>query len=607
MRVQRISKAVAVGAALALALTACAPGGETAPSDSSKPADANSGAYTVEPTNTGLADLGDITTKDDTVTVSVGAPEFIGYNSNTPQTYSTYNSAITDRVLSGFSYFGTDGVIYQNKDMGSYEKLSDSPLTIKYTINPDAKWSDGTPITTADAVLAWATQNAKLTNGKDKEGKPKMIFDSVSADLGDTVPKGPEGAADSKEFTVTFKDPDPDWQIQSWLGAPAHVVAKQGGMSTAEFVDAVRAGESAKLVKAADFWNTGWTTKPGTLPAEELIPSSGPYKLKSWTAGQSVTLEANENYYGTPAATKTLTFRFIDDGAMVQALDNNELNVISPQPTVDTLAQLQKLGDKVRIQQGDTMTWEHLDFNFGDKAAFRDSLELREAFAKCVPRQQIVDNLIKPLNPEAVVLNAREVFPFQTNYKDVVAFSYDGRFDNVDVDGAKKILEAQNAVGTKVRIGYSAPNPRRTDQVAMIKSSCDAAGFEIVDAGDPKFFAPGGTQERGDYDVALFAWAGSGQITSGQNIYATGKPQNYGKFSNKDVDAAWHRLVTSMDPAVHATEMKNIEKLLWDNLFGIPVFAHPGLSASSADVKNVRHTATQSQIVWNAEQWVRAE
>ncbi len=40
-------------------------------------------------------------------------------------------------------------------------------------------------------------------------------------------------------------------------------------------------------------------------------------------------------------------------------------------------------------------------------------------------------------------------------------------------------------------------------------------------AADPKFFAPGGTQERGDYDVALFAWAGSGQITSGQNIYAT--------------------------------------------------------------------------------------
>lgn len=602
MRVQRISKAVAVGAALALALTACAPGGETAPTDSVKPSATGSGTNTVEPADSGLADLGDITTKDGNIKVTVGSPDFIGYNSLTPQTYSTYNSAITDRVLAGFSYFGTDGKIYQNKDLGSYEKLSDSPLTIKYTINPEAKWSDGTPITTADAVLAWASQNPNLKNAKGK-----MLFDSVSADLGDTVPKGPEGAADSKEFTVTFKNPDPDWQIQTWMTTPAHVVAKQGGLSTAELVEAIRANDATKVTKAAEFWNTGWTTKPGTLPAADLIPSSGPYKLKSWTAGESVTLEANEAYYGTPAATKTLTYRFMDDGAMVQALENKELNVMAPQPTVDTLAQLQKLGETVNIQQGDTMTWEHLDFNFRDKAVFKDSLELRQAFAKCVPRQQIVDNLIKPLNPEAQVLNAREVFPFQENYKDVVAFSYGGQYDAVDVEGSKKILEEQNAVGTKVRIGYSAPNPRRTDQVAMIKSSCDAAGFEIIDAADPKFFAPGGTQERGDYDVALFAWAGSGQITSGQNIYATDKPQNYGKFSNKEVDAAWTRLATSMDPAVHLTEMKNIEKLLWDNLFGIPVFAHPGLSASSSDIKNVRHTATQSQIVWNAEQWVRAE
>ncbi|MDO5743358.1 MAG: ABC transporter family substrate-binding protein [Micrococcaceae bacterium] len=602
MRGKRISKAVAVGAALALALTACAPGGGDAPSESAKTSESSSGTNSVEPANSGLADLGDIKTQDAEIKVSVGAPEFIGYNSNTPQTYSTYNSAITDRVLSGFSYFGTDGAIYPNDDLVAYEKVSDDPLTIKYTIKPEAKWSDGTPITVADAVLSWATQNANLKNAKGKQ-----LFDSVSADLGDTVPKGPEGDADGKEFTVTFKDPDPDWQIQSWMGLPAHVVAKQGGMSTTELVDAIRANDAKKVTKAAEFWNTGWTTKPGALPDADLIPSSGPYKLKSWSAGQSVTLEANENYYGTPAATKTLTFRFIDDGAMVQALQNKDLNVIAPQPTVDTLSQLEALGDAVNIQKGDTLTWEHLDFNFRDKAAFKDSLELRQAFAMCVPRQEIVDNLIKPLNPEAKVLNAREVFPFQENYAAVVDASYDGRYDNVDIEGAKKIVDEQNAKGTKVRIGYSAPNPRRTDEVAMIKSSCDQAGFEVVDAGDPKFFAPGGTQERGDYDVALFAWAGSGQITSGQNIYATGKPQNYGEFSNKEVDAAWTTLASSLDPAVHLEQTKKIEKLLWDDLFGIPLFAHPGLSASTSDILNVRHTATQSQIVWNAEQWVRAE
>ncbi len=132
-------------------------------------------------------------------------------------------------------------------------------------------------------MLAWAIQNPNLKDGD------KALFDSVSQDLGDTVPKGPEGEPDSKKFTVTFKAPDPDWEIQTWMVSPAHVVAKQGGMSTEEMVEAVRNGDGKALKKAAEFWNTGWNTDPGKLPDEALIPSSGPYKLDSWQAGESVT------------------------------------------------------------------------------------------------------------------------------------------------------------------------------------------------------------------------------------------------------------------------------------------------------------------------------
>lgn len=600
MRLKRISKAVAVGAALGLVLSACAPGGEG--NTDASPSSESTGKFTVEPTNTGLADLGDIETKDGSISYSVGAEDFISYNGLTPESYSTYNSAVVDRMLVGFSYFGTDGAIYPNEDLGTYEVVSEDPMTVKYTINPEAKWSDGTDITVADAVLAWATQNVNLAKGDTP------LFNSVSQDLGDTVPKGPEGDPMGKEFTLTYANPDPDYAIQVLMAQPAHVVAEQGGLSVEEFVEAARAGDSAKLEKAAEFWNTGWTTSPGTLPDEELIPVNGPYKLSSWEPGQSVTLVANENYYGTPAATKELVIRFTAPDTMVQALQNGDIDVIEPQATVDTLAQLEGLGEEnVQVHTGDSLTWEHLDFNFGDGALFADNLELRKAFAMCVPRQQIVDNLIKPLNPEAEVMNAREVFTFQEKYDEIVGEAYSGQYDEVDIEGAKAIVDEEGATGKKVRIGYSSPNPRRTEQVAMIKSSCDQAGFEIVDGGDAKFFAPGGSLERGDFEVALFAWAGSGQITSGQNIYATGKPQNYGQYSNEEVDAAWQRLATSLDTEVHLEETKNIEKLLWDDLFGIPVFAHPGLGASAADVLNVRDTAAQGGIVWNAEQWVRAE
>src|SRR5690606_25679117 len=114
-----------------------------------------------------------------------------------------------------------------------------------------------------------------------------------------------------------------------------------------------------------------------------------------------------------------------------------------------------------------------------DGSLFAESPELREAFALCVPRQNIVDNLIKPLDPEAVVMNAREVFPFQESYQEVVDASYEGQYDEVDLERSAQLVEESGESNLDVRIGYSSPNPRRSETVAMIKSSCDEAGFNI--------------------------------------------------------------------------------------------------------------------------------
>src|SRR5690606_9295441 len=219
----------------------------------------------------------------------------------------------------------------------------------------------------------------------------------------------------------------------------------------------------------------------------------------------------------------------------VQALQNGDINVIEPQATVDTVDQLSGMGDTVTVLTGNEMTWEHLDFNFAEGSVFSDEeggLAAREAFAMCVPRQQIVQNLIQPINPEAEVMNLREKFPFQDDYDEVIEAAYDGRYDEVDIEGAQaKLEEAGVETPVEVRIGYSAPNQRRTDEVTAIKASCDEAGFNIVDAGDPTFFQQGGPLETGDWEVALFAWAGSGQIASGQPIYSTDGGQNYGLYS----------------------------------------------------------------------------
>ena len=619
MKYTKLSAAAALAAGSALILSACAPGGGNAGDSSSNSASGasqggDSGAgnviegdkgqkLTAEASGPGKADLGDVKTQDGSIAYSVGADDFLSYNGLQSNTYTTYNSAVADRMFSSFWYFGTDGSIIPNEDFGTYEKTSDDPLTVKYTISDDAKWSDGTPVTAGDFIVHWAANNDTVK----AEGSETPLFDSISFEQGKYIPEAPEGEADGKEFTVTYPEPYADWEILISTALPAHIVAKEAGMSFEELVTAAKEKDVEALTPAAEFWNDGWDFSPGELPDASLVPSMGPYKFKDggWQAGQSITLEANPEYWGTPAATKELVLRFADPKTHVQALQNGDLDVIEPQATVDTLQQLEGLGEDVNVQTGDQLTWEHVDYNRGEGSVFADSPELREAFALCLPRQQIVDNLIKPIYADAQVMNLREVFPFQDKYQEVVDAAYPKEMDQPNIEKAKELVEKSGVSTPTVRLGYQAGNQRRTETVALIKSSCDQAGFDVQDANSPVFFKE--VMPAGDYDAALYAWAGSGQKASGANIYQSDGAQNQQSYNNPEVDAAWDKLATSLDENEQLEQVKTIEKLLWEDFQAIPLYAHPGLVGHKADVANVRDTAAQSGALWNVEQWVRVQ
>lgn len=608
MKIRRAGAAIAVAATGALLFSACStPGAEPGSEETTEATEA------AEPTDGCKADLGDVETADDEIKYSIGEDEWNAYNNSTAQANSTYNTVVNTNLFGGFYYFGADGTICHDDTYGSYEATSMDPLVVEYTINDDAVWSDGEPIAYEDYLLDWATQaytdQGTLATGAEGE---LPLFDHAGGQIfGTYVTEAPEGEVGGKKITYNYAKVFADWEAQVGSAFPAHVVAEKAGTDVQGLVDAILNGDMAILKPAADFWNTGWSYEPGNLPAAADAPSSGPYVFKEggWTAGQAITLTANENWWGPKPATKELTFRFAAPETHVQALSNGDLDAIEPQATVDTLAQLEALGDAITIDQGQEFTWEHLDFNFASGRPFandKGGLALREAFALCAPRQKIIDDLIKPLNPDAVVMNAREVFPFQDSYQDVLDVSYDGRFDEVNLDEAKaKFAEAGIGDKVDVEISYNAPNERRTQQVALIKASCDQVGFNIIDGGSEAFFDT--EFEAGEWDIALFAWAGSGLVASGESIYKTGGGQNNGQFSNTKVDEAWATLAGSADPEVHLEQIKIIETELWNDLHGLPIFAHPGIAAYTSDLENVRRTVAQNGLPWNAEQWVRTK
>ncbi|MEV8636950.1 ABC transporter family substrate-binding protein [Streptosporangium sp. NPDC051023] len=522
--------------------------------------------------------------------------EFHSYNNNTAAENATRNAGPLQRVLTGFWFYGEKGAITPDKDFGTYAKTSDNPLTVEYTISDKAVWSDGIPIDCDDVLLWWGF----------KSGKIKGFSTSGTTGVEDTaLPKCDKGG---KTFSLVYDKPFADW-IAGGPGAtellPAHVVEKQGGLSEEEFIAAIKALDAKRLERAAKFFNDGWVSEI-SLPPAELIPSSGPYKLSKMDAGQSLTFVANDRWWGTPAATPTVIERFITLDEQAQALHNREVQIIEPQPGPGVLKELEKL-ENVKVNIADQYTYEHLDFNV-DSSPFRDK-RLRQAFAKCVPRQLIVDSLIKPVAPDAKPLEIRNVAPFQANAAAVIAASGGaGVYAEQDIEGARALVAKAGKTGVQIKIGYQTPNPRRTVEVQLIIDACNKAGFKVIDKGSEDFF--GTVMPANGYDVALFAWSASSLVSGWASTYTTpkkcdgeNKGNNNGCYSSRKVDRLIRKLNATVDLAAQNPIIGEIEKTLWADVATIPLFQHSTLTAWDEAIHNVVPNPAQSTITWNMDKW----
>src|SRR5690625_2545937 len=216
---------VAMFAAGALVLSACTGGssdGGSEPGANRARTTAGDGATSAPYEGTDKEDLGDITTAAGDIKFSVGGTEWQGYNGDTPQTYSTYTSVVNMRIFSSFIYFGTDGTVYPNEELGTYEVKSEEPLQVEYQINDEAVWSDGEPIDYVDYLLDWASQNPEFVGDDDKP-----LFHRVSHTYGEYVPSPPEGEFGGKTLTSDDQEPHPDLERIGSGPSATNIVAGQ--------------------------------------------------------------------------------------------------------------------------------------------------------------------------------------------------------------------------------------------------------------------------------------------------------------------------------------------------------------------------------------------
>lgn len=580
---RRRSRILAIAAAGALALTACAS------QDTDTPADTGTDDTATEETEEAAA--------GGTVRVAE-TNAFTSFNPGVGANNLDINSKVLGTMRSDFIYLDNELNIVQDESFGTYEVLSEDPLTVQYTINDDVVWSDGNAIDKGDLLLAWATQSGYF----DDPEAESILFQWAGSTEGLGLTSIPEFDGE-RTMTLTYDEPYVDWEIAFSMESamPAHVVAEQAGLDEAQLIELIEGGTEGQpgeeLQAVAEFWNTGFVTN--TLPSDEgIYLSSGPMVVSEMVADQSITLVRNEAYAGDLVPNvDEITVRFIGDAAAaISSLRNGEVDIIAPQPTVDSVQEVTGM-DGFTVLQGSQLSYDHLDLSF-DSEVFADA-NVREAFLKTIPRDVVVDRLQKPLNETAEVLNSQLYLTSEGDlYTASVAENGSDAYAEVDIEGAQELLAGATPT---VRILYNINNPIRVDTFSLIRDSATQAGFQIEDGGSANWSSELGT---GTYDASIFGWISSGVGSAGvPQIFSSTGGGNYNAYSNPEVDQLASQLMVTTDSDEAEAIKRQIDAHLFADGYGLPLFQSPGMIVHADNIGGVEYMPNQTGVWWNFWEW----
>ena len=156
-------------------------------------------------------------------------------------------------------------------------------------------------------------------------------------------------------------------------GVPAHVVGQKAlgiadpTAAKAALVDALRTawpGRQRRRSRRSPSRTTVTSTPRRCPTTRASTPGSARTTSSAFTDDGTMTFEAREDYtWGPQPKMKTIVYSIIGDPtAAVQAMENEEIDIIQPQATADILTQLEGIADRgVEVIQGDGATYEHID------------------------------------------------------------------------------------------------------------------------------------------------------------------------------------------------------------------------------------------------------
>jgi len=480
---------------------------------------------------------------------------------------SAHNSQIISNFSEGLTTYDKDGKLTE----GLAESWSNNDNVYTFTLRPNLKWSDETPLTAADFVFGWQTlatlpeaPYAYFMNDI-QNGEAVVAGDKPASELGIK-------AVDDRTVEVTFVQDRP-YLLEMLV-------------------------HTTFLPLNEAFYNRVGADQYGTSP--ETLLASGAFKLTEYSPSSEYVMTKNPHYWNAEhIALDKVNTRIIKESATQDTLyESNELDVIEV-----TANLYDKYKDKSGIVDIPTagLYYFYVSGTTATPAPAFSNADFRRAVGYAVDKKVLAEKVFKdgtkPLD-----------YLIPTNFGNVNGKSYreftgEGVNDKYKFDAAKakEYLEKAKGALSETDLSFRIVYPEKEEHrrvfenvVSQLETNLPGVKIELVSI-------PGQTYYK---DLAKFetpsgysGWAPDyNDVATYFETFVTGNSLNFSAYSNKEYDRLYEEAQAEKDGIKRGELFQQAEKILLDDGVIVPLAQKGKRYAVHEKVKGFNYNSISPEI-----------
>ncbi len=306
---------------------------------------------------------------------------------------------------------------------------------------------------------------------------------------------------------------------------------------------------------------------------------TGPYKFVSWNKGNTISFEANEDYFDadrTPSI-KNLVFSIIPEGTTrTMALENGDVDFVYSVSSSD----IDRLKTEEGVEVEEVVSVEnfflYLNAVNGD---FTDS-NLRLAVAYAINREDIIAGALNGYGtPSYSCVSMGYAESVDTN-----AYSY-------NLDKAKEYLAAWGGDPSTVKLQIICSNDTKTAIATIMQAELAELGINVeIESTDSATYQSAMATDT--LSAAIVSWSPANAATYVSRFHSDRRGNTPAAVATPEMDALVEAMRVEMDSAKRTELIQQIIGLANETCWYVPIYQVNYFRAHNSDLQNVVCSAT---------------